>query len=203
MYLVSIASRPVQIPKVCKNIWDFLRIVSVRPIWDRTGALCWLIIPLHGQTQTVGESCRHHNPFSSSNICIILIQMLRLLHISIERHSERFVDGKKYQGPPWIDPWSEAPNILIRGQTGKRRAAAAGAHKNLSFQRSWGRGWDSANQTWETLFVSSLKKHCFLVWFLLRAKTFRCVDCGSYLSKRGTSVKKGAGIIRYHGVWSL
>ena len=32
------------------------------------------------------------------------------------------------------------------------------AHKNLSCQRSWGRGWDSANQTWETLVVCWLLK---------------------------------------------
>ena len=35
------------------------------PIWDKTGALCWLIILGHGQTQTVGESFQHHNPHPS------------------------------------------------------------------------------------------------------------------------------------------
>ena len=45
--------------------------------------------------------------------------MLRLLHISIKRHSRRFVDRRKYQGPPWIDPWSEGSKYFDTGTNWK------------------------------------------------------------------------------------
>ena len=45
--------------------------------------------------------------------------MLRPLHISIKRHSKRFVDGRKYQGPPWIDPWSEGSKYFDTGTNWK------------------------------------------------------------------------------------
>ena len=113
-----------------QNIWDFLGTVHIWPIWDKTGALCWLIILGDGQTQTVGESFQHHIPssFSSAKECSyicyhspngFLIQMLRLLHISIKRHSKRFVDGRKYRGPPWIDPWSEGSKYFDTGTNWK------------------------------------------------------------------------------------